>query len=98
MVIADAGEPDSPNDMIEDVFTYHAPEGDQAERYARIRASGKALAYVLLANCPAGPDRAAAIGKVRQVVMLANASIATRNAWDRFLDQEWQEAHPGKQA
>lgn len=83
-----------PNDTIEEVFTYHAPEGDQAERYQNIRASGKALAYVLLANCPPGPDRALAIRKVREAVMFANASIATRNAWDRFLDREYEEAHP----
>lgn len=78
----------SPNDTVEDLFTYHPPTGDQPERYARIRAAAKTFACIVLANCPAGPDRARAIGYVREAVMLANASIATRNAMARFLDRE----------
>lgn len=69
-----------PIDAIEELFTYHAPTGDQAQRYLSIREAAKNLARVIDANCPAGPDRTAAIRHVREAVMTANASIATNNA------------------
>jgi hypothetical protein len=67
-------------DPIEILFTYHAPSGGQPERYVRIREAGKALARTIQAECEPGPDRTAAIRKVREAVMTANASIATHNA------------------
>ena len=36
---------DEPKGAIEELFTYHAPSGDQPERYKRIREAAKALAY-----------------------------------------------------
>jgi len=75
-----AVETTEPVDVIEELFTYHAPTGDQAERYKTIRAAAKALAYVIDECCEAGPDRTAAIRKIREAVMTANASIATNNA------------------
>lgn len=78
------------SDSIEDLFTYHPPQGDEPERYVRIRAAAKTFACIVLANCPAGPDRAYAIRQIREAVMFANASIATRNAMGRFLDAEVQ--------
>ncbi len=69
---------------LEDLFTYHAPEGDQPERYKRIRARALELAMEMQASCPVGPDLAAAIRKVREAVMTANAAIATRNAAARL--------------
>lgn len=67
-------------DPIDVLFTYHPPVGDQVERYQRIREAGKALAREIHASCAGGPDRTAAIRKVREAVMTANASIATNNA------------------
>ena len=72
-------EPVAP-DPIEVLFTYHQPFGDQPARYVRIREAGKALAKVIHAELAPGPDRTAAIRKVREAVMTANASIATNNA------------------
>lgn len=57
-------------------FTYHAPKGDQPQRYEAIRAAGLEFARALIANTPAGPDQTVAIRKVREAVMVANASIA----------------------
>lgn len=57
-------------------FTYHAPNDDQVERYQRIRTAGKNLAEVITLVCPDGNDRDAAIRKVREAVMTANAAIA----------------------
>jgi len=63
-------------DVIDEIFTYHAPVGDQPERYARIREAAKTLAREIDACCPAGADRTAAVRKVSEAVMTANASIA----------------------
>ena len=71
---------DEPKGAIEELFTYHAPSGDQPERYKRIREAAKALAYEIDRSCPPGPDRTAAIRHIREAVMTANASIATNNA------------------
>lgn len=65
---------------IEELFTYHAPEGDQSDRYKRIREAAKVLALTVWAACPPGPDRTAAVRHIREAVMTANASIATKNA------------------
>ena len=81
------------SDALDELFTYHAPQGDEAERYVRIRAAAKTFAHILLVNCPAGPDRARAVVAIREAVMFANASIATRNAADRFLDAEYRLVH-----
>ena len=67
-------------DAIEAIFTYHAPEGDQPERYKRIRSAAMDFARVMWAETPAGPDRTVALRKIREAVMTANAAIATKNA------------------
>jgi hypothetical protein len=61
---------------IEAIFTYHAPTGDQPERYGVIRETAKSLAHVINDNCPDSADKTAAIRKLRECVMTANASIA----------------------
>ena len=66
--------------VIESIFTYHAPVGDQPERYRRIREAAKLLAYEIDRSCEPGPDRTAAIRKISEAVMTANKSIATNNA------------------
>ena len=75
-----AVEVDPPADAIETLFTYHAPTGDQPERYKRIRNAAKILAREIDASCPPGPDRTTAVRAIREAVMWANASIATNNA------------------
>ena len=67
-------------DAIEELFTYHAPTEAQVHQYLRIRSAGKALVRCIDAECPAGPDRTAAVRKIREAVMTANAAIATGNA------------------
>ncbi len=57
-------------------FTYHTPTGDQPERYVKIRESAKNLAETIVACTPPSADQTAAIRKVREAVMTANASIA----------------------
>jgi hypothetical protein len=71
---------DPPQDAIESLFTYHKPSDAQTIMYLEIREAAKTLARVIDRNCPAGPDRTAAVRHVREAVMTANASIATNNA------------------
>jgi hypothetical protein len=68
--------PKSNADMIEPWFTYHAPTPDQIPRYQAIRDMAKRLAETIVGNTPAGADQTAALRKLRECVMTANASIA----------------------
>ena len=68
------------SDLIENIFTYHAPTGDQPAKYVRIREAAKMFAYVLHNECEPGPERTAAMRHLREAVMTANQSIATHNA------------------
>ena len=63
-------------EQLENWFSYHAPVGDQAERYAAIRAAAKVFAAKLLELCPESADRTVAIRHVRDAVYSGNASIA----------------------
>lgn len=68
---------EEPKDAIENLFTYHAPSEEQKQLYLDIRSKAMELARVIDRCCPASPDRTVAIRKVREAVMVANASIAT---------------------
>jgi hypothetical protein len=57
-------------------FTYHAPKGDQPERYVRIREAALAFARVVVQNTLPSADQTAAIRKLREAVMTANQGIA----------------------
>lgn len=61
---------------LDKIFTYHPPKKDQPDRYKIIRDSAKDLARVILENTPESEDQNVAILKIREAVMLANASIA----------------------
>jgi len=61
--------------VIEDLFTYHAPNEDQLSKLACIRSHAKALANTIDQYVPAGADRTAAIRLLREAVMTANAAV-----------------------
>jgi hypothetical protein len=61
---------------LENVFTYHAPFGNQTKRYQVLRDTGKDLGKVILTCCPESRERSLAITKLREAVMWANAAIA----------------------
>lgn len=67
---------DREREQIDHVFEYHAPNEKQAEAYKEIRAYAKDLAAVLMLRCPGSADRTAALRKLRETVMTANAAIA----------------------
>lgn len=61
---------------LDNLFDHHAPMGDQAERYGRIRKAAKEFAATVLANTVNCADQTAAIRKIREAMMAANATIA----------------------
>lgn len=63
-------------EQIANLFTYHAPKGDQPIRYEDIRRHARALAEVIEALCPDSREKSLAITNLQQVTMWANASIA----------------------
>jgi hypothetical protein len=66
------------NGQLQEWFTHHPPQGDQGAKYERIRAAGLAFATVLRDETPPSADQTAAIRKVREAVMTANAAIACK--------------------
>jgi len=60
---------------IENIFSYHAPNDDQQKRLGMVRQVAKYLARTIEECVPAGADQTAAIRKVREAVMTANAGI-----------------------
>lgn len=65
-------------DKIEVWFTYHTPTPEQIDAYNVIRNTAKSLAHVILDNTPPSADQTAALRKLRECVMTANAAIACK--------------------
>lgn len=63
---------------LDNIFTYHPPVGEDLEHYATIRAAGRQLAAAILDHTPNCADQQAAIRKVREAVMTANAAVALK--------------------
>lgn len=64
------------SEQIERNFTYHAPKGDQPERYEKLRAKAKELAYLIDELCPKSREQSLAVTNLEQACFWANASIA----------------------
>lgn len=65
------------DDQLANWFTHHPPKDDQdMRRYQEIRNGGRELAELILDECPISPERDAALQKIREAVMWANAAIA----------------------
>ena len=63
---------------IELRFTYHAPKGNQPERYEVLRVIAKTLALEILELVPESREKSLAITHLEQAIMWANAGIARR--------------------
>ncbi len=57
-------------------FTHHSPQSEDIEAYQEIRDAAKVFAQVIVKNTPESADQTAAIRKVREAVMTANAARA----------------------
>jgi hypothetical protein len=64
------------DDQLRNWFTYHGPQPPDLVAYEKIRTAGLELARAILACTPASADQTAAIRKVREAVMTANAARA----------------------
>jgi len=61
---------------IERDFTYHAPKGDQQERYVKLRENAKFLAHLIVELTPASREQSLALTHLENAIFYANASIA----------------------
>lgn len=75
-MIPDENTDYSLKETIEEVFSYHAPKGDQVERYAKIRDKAKEFANLIDELCPFSEEKGYALHYIHLANMLANASIA----------------------
>ncbi|MEE8241520.1 MAG: hypothetical protein V3R16_09655 [Nitrospirales bacterium] len=68
--------------MVKKMFTYHRPVtgGNQERRYKLIRDLAMDMAETIYLNTPRCADQSAAIRKLRESVMTANAAIALDGA------------------
>lgn len=57
-------------------FTYHAPKGDQQDRYISLRGEAYHLAKNILQYCPPSRERSLALTNLEQAIFWANAAIA----------------------
>jgi len=77
--VSDGAQPTPRGITAEDLrnwFVYHPPTGDQPVRYEQLRRAAHIFARTVLELVPPGADQAAAIRKIREAVMTANAAIA----------------------
>lgn len=62
--------------MLDNNFTYHAPKGNQPNRYVMIRDKAKELAELIVENTPTSREQSLALTNLEQAIFWANASIA----------------------
>lgn len=62
--------------QLDNSYTYHAPKGDQPDRYVKIRDKAKELAIVICECAPHTRERAIALTDLEKVVTMANKAIA----------------------
>lgn len=64
------------SDDLKNRFIYHAPKGDQAERYQLLRDAGLGLAALIVHNSPPSREQSLALTKLEEALFWANAGIA----------------------
>lgn len=62
--------------QLEHRYNYHAPRGDQAERYAAVRARVLAAAVECVNLTPCCPEQSRALNALDEAMFLFNAAIA----------------------
>lgn len=59
-------------------FTYHAPTGDQPQRYMTLRAKAMDIAELIVELTPESREQSLALTHLEEAVFWANAAIARR--------------------
>lgn len=62
--------------QLDNIYTYHTPHSNQAERYVTLRAKAKELAQLITDLTPQSREQSVALTNVQQAIMWANAAIA----------------------
>lgn len=62
--------------QIEEIFTYHAPKGDQQQRYVALCDKAKELALLIQSSCPESREKSLAITQLQLCTMMANSATA----------------------
>ncbi len=66
----------TPVELIEQWFVYHAPVGTQVARYAQLRDKARELAELFIELSPQCADQTVALRMLREANMMMNATIA----------------------
>jgi hypothetical protein len=61
---------------LDNLFDYHPPKPEQLPRYEKVRMAAKAFARVIVETTEPSADQSAAVRKVSEAAMTANAAIA----------------------
>lgn len=61
---------------LDNDYVYHAPKGDQQDRYIMLRDAGKQMAELIVTLTPPSREQSVALTHLDQVIMNANAAIA----------------------
>lgn len=65
-------------EQLKNWFTYHPPTDADKAAYETIRTEARRFAALIVKLTPPSADQTAAIRKIREAVMTANAAIACR--------------------
>jgi hypothetical protein len=68
-------------EQITEIFTFHSPDADQQVTYEKLRGAAREFAIALVELTPPSPDQSAALRKLRECVMTANAAIALKGRY-----------------
>lgn len=63
-------------ETLQNKFCYHAPQGDQVQRYAEIRAKLLHVAAFISERCPPSRELSLCLTHLEEAMYSANASIA----------------------
>jgi hypothetical protein len=64
------------NEQLDNWFSYHSPSLDDLHRYQEIREAARTFARTINLLVPESADKTAAMRKLRECVMTANAAVA----------------------
>ena len=64
------------NEQVQNIFTYHAPKNDQANRYEVLRMTARVMAEAIQNCSPESREKSLALTNLQQAIMWANAAIA----------------------
>ncbi len=61
---------------FDNIYTYHAPKGDQQERYVKLREAAKIFALTIRELTPESREQSVAFTQLETACFWANAAIA----------------------